>query len=199
MWKCFVNPEGAVFNLTFFKARSNLLLCLRFWNQRIWRLKIKSIHFGFGLFWTGFRKGSVLSVSSLFFTNIWNSNIDILLQSHKLNLETDNTISTIKSFCTLYLPCQCCVCLWTCRRTERRSDSAEHGGYKRRRQQEKYERGLVNSCASVAYLYVHAVSKYPHALLNYMLVLQSDANFLWPSFLLPTRVPNDISGQRKTQ
>lgn len=40
----------------------------------------------------------------------------------------------------------------------RECDSAEHGGYERRSQKEKYEGGLVNSCADFACLYVHALA-----------------------------------------
>lgn len=64
-------------------------------------------------------------------------------------------------FMPLRLPWRCRlleVCAFMCQRVQgREGDSAEHGGYERRRQQEKYERGLVNSCALLVCLYVRAL------------------------------------------
>lgn len=102
--------------------------------------------------------------------------------------------------CSVFaLPALCVQYVCVCVKTERLNDSAEHvdtgvGGGR------KSMRGVsVNSCASVVYLCVHAGSEYPLALLNYTLVLQSDANLLWPSFLESATVMYDMAGQRKSQ
>lgn len=53
------------------------------------------------------------------------------------------------------------VCVCVCVREfkeDRECDSAEHGGYERRSQEEKYEGSLVNSCADFACLYVHGLA-----------------------------------------
>lgn len=74
-------------------------------------------------------------------------------------------------------------------KTERLSDSAGDTGVGGSRKSMRGEQ-LCKCC-----VFVCAVSEYPHALLNYMLVLQSDANLLWPSFLQSATVMYDIAGQ----
>lgn len=78
--------------------------------------------------------------------------------------------------------------VWSREKTEKPEWLTRAWRHERRRQQERYDRALANSCArSVGYLWAHAVWEYPHALPNYTLALA--VRWKCPAALRSCRLP----------